>query len=101
MNAFQDIIDRMAFCTHVGVGAFADNDGVVDDDTEDQDKTEQGNGINRHAQCIGEKNRSEERNGYPHTYPERNTGPQERGQNDQHQQKTCAGAAEQRIEPVR
>ena len=78
----------------------ADDDGIVDEDTQHQNKAEQGNHVDAEADRIRQEECAKEGNWHAKTNPEGEAGPQEQGEQDQYHHETLAATFEQGIETV-
>ena len=83
-----------------GIGGFADNDGVVDDDTEHHQKGEQTDQIDGDAEQRQREQGAEEGGEQPGHDPERQFQAQEQRQDQEHQHRAHQQVFRHHVEPA-
>ena len=83
------------------INIFAGHDGVIHDNPQHEDKTEEADQINGHAKVRHEPNRPHQGDGNPHRDPESKRRTEKKGEHKKHEHEAEDGTAFQRIQTVR
>ncbi len=86
--ALDDIVQRVSVRTYLGVGALANDDCIVDDNTKHNNEAEQADGIDRDRPGRHQPQRTEECDRQADHHPECNLHAQEERQHDKYEQST-------------
>ena len=87
-HTLHDVIHCVALGAHVGVSTLTDDDGVVHDDAQHQDKAEQAQHVDADIHSRHQEEGAHERDRQTHHDPEREFQTQEQGKDQEHQGRT-------------